>query len=357
MIQHIISRWLLRSFATKRGRPALVQYDKATGEFGKTSPDDFLVEQDAHSDVIEQAIEAIETPAAHAGRRLGKEFRNRRPGIYAMVDETAATNMGADELRPVGSVGGSDLLVTGYEAAWPARSDLRSLASYIGLMYQRSPKLEEAMRQWGQTWNRAAQRVLDELLPGFRVNLDELKNLRARMIPRTERIGQQLEAANWFVVRSPDEESFVLSDCPVVATIALGHDDTWRAIFANEAYVVVMPIGPKIALVVAPGVIPLSRIEPQDLTRTINRLVWRSADRYVLAQDRDALEFALPDAAARGATVAVEQDPNLEIKAMATVLRIVTLVMFRREEKATWIRWDGCRLIVGHDLRQPPIGR
>lgn len=286
MIQHVISRWLLRSFANKHGRPELVQYSKATDDFAETSPDEFLVEVDAHSEVVEEAIEAIETPAAQAGRRLGKHFKGRRPGIYAMVDDLAPTDPSAEELRPVASVGGAQLFVTGYVASWPARSDRRLLANYIGLMYQRSPKLEEAMRLRGQTWERAAQRALDRLMPGFRVNPDDLNAFRARMVARTQRIGQQLEAANWFVVRCPKDESFVLSDCPVVATIALGHDDSWRAILSDESYVVAMPVGPKIALVVAPGMIPLSQIEPPDLTRAINRLMWRSADRYVLAHDR-----------------------------------------------------------------------
>lgn len=365
MIQHVISEWLLRAFArTGPDGPALTQYDKATDTFEETSPGGFLVEHDAHPVVIEHALQAIETPAAQAGRRLAKLFRHLPPGMYAMIDEGGAAVANGEEMRAVGTIEGTSLVLAGYHASWPMRADRRSLASYVGLMYQRSPKVEEAIRQWGLAFDKAAQRVLHQMMPGMRTGLEVFgRTARARMIERTQTIGSQLEAANWFVVRSPDDESFVLSDCPVTATIALGHDDSWRAIFADEAYVVVMPIGPKIALVVAPALVPMSGIETRDLTKTINRLVWRSAGRYVLGRERKVLESALPNHAARRITVAVERDPNADANATAILMAILQQVMrqrfarFQQEEATSWIHWDRCRLVVGHDLRLPPIGQ
>jgi hypothetical protein len=351
VIQHVISEWLLRAFA-RQG--TLGQYDKATDTFDSTSPGAFLVELNAHSVVVEHAIQSIETPAAQAGLRLGKAFRNRPPGLYAMMDDQGPASAVGEEVRAVGVVADTRILIPNFHAPWTTPTDPRSLARYLGLMYQRSPKLEEAMRQWGLAFDRAAQPVLDQIVPGMRTGLETLlQTARARMIPRALRIGEVLETANWFVVRSPDDESFVLSDCPVNATIALGHDDGWRAIFTGEAFAITMAIGPKIALLVAPHLIPISGIETRDLTKAINRIAWRSADRYVLARDRGTLAAVAPELAMRRLTVAVEVDPNLDAKAVATVMDVLRQAMRRvfaaqmRLEANTWTHWDGCRLVIG----------
>ena len=226
-------------------------------------------------------------------------------------------------------------------------------------MYQRSPKLEEAMLQWGVAFDRIAQAVLSETMPGMKTGLGTmLESARSRMIPRALTIGQALEAADWFIVRSPNDESFVLSDSPVNATISLGFDDGWRAILGGEAFAVAMALGPKVAVVVTSLVIPMSRIETRDLTSAINRLAWRSADRYVLARNRDTLEAAAPEPAIRRVRVAVDVDPNFHAKVVATVMGVLNEAMRRvyarhaLREATTWIHWEGCRLVIGQVL--PP---
>jgi hypothetical protein len=55
--QHILSAWLLRAFASSiGGRPTLAVFDKSTGTYETTTPDDFLVELGAHSSETEDEI-------------------------------------------------------------------------------------------------------------------------------------------------------------------------------------------------------------------------------------------------------------------------------------------------------------
>ena len=118
-----------------------------------------------------------------------------------------------------------------------------------------------------------------------------------------------------------------------------------------------MPLGSKIALVIAPQLVPFSNIDPADLTRAINRLIWRSADRYVLGRDRAMLDAALPgaDETQRRSTVDVAFDAEqVAAAATAQVARIVAEVLLRqfvnaylRADEAEWQRWDGCRLVFG----------
>jgi len=357
--QHVISRWLLRAFARPGpGGAGLIQYDKKTDAYQETSPDAFLVEVDAHSPEIERGIERIETPASQAARRLAKRTRTLPPGFYAVVDQDEDIRAAGDGLADVGVVEGMRLLVSRFQIPSPSQVDRLALARYIGLMYQRAPKLEASIIRWGEEYDRAAQSALDRTLPGMKTGLRTmLAGRRSRMLQSAEGMGARLAAANWWVVRPDPNDSFVLSDCPVAATIALGHDDPWRAIFSQESFVVTMPLGPKIALVIAPQMVPFSNIDPADLTRAINRLIWRSADRYVLGRDRAILDAALPgaDETQRRSTVDVAFDAEqVAAAATAQVVRIVAEVLLRqfvnaylRADEAEWQRWDGCRLVFG----------
>jgi hypothetical protein len=172
------------------------------------------------------------------------------------------------------------------------------------------------------------------------------------MLPLATDIGGRLADASWWVVRAGKGEAFVLGDSPVAATLSLGHDDDWRAIFSPESYAVVMPLGPMIALVLAPQrIIPITGIDLDlaGLTRAINRLMWRYADRYVLARDRTQLEAAWPEADEERRRSSVQADGDTERVAMAArrdVTRIVTDLLWRRMSQE-WRHWTSCRLEFG----------
>lgn len=356
MDQHVISEWLLRAFDLDG---QLVLYDKHTDTIEPTSPDDFMVEHDAHGVDVEAGFAAIEGPASRAATRLAKSFKMRPAGVYAMVDEhVPLESRGHRQLRAAGTVAGMTLMLPD-EAIWPRREDRGLLANYVALTYQRSPKLETRTRQMREEFTAAAQEALDVAMPGLRANLaEEFGDARARMIERVPVIGPALEAAGWFVVRAPEDESYVLSDSPVNPTIALGHDDEWRAIFANEAFVVAMPLSPRIAVLIARQVIPISQIDASALTTTINRLVWFHADRYVLARNRRALDAGLPDRSLWQTTVRVPVDEGIRALAIASVHRIVRNVALERSgyaemQRGQVIRWEGCRLVIGRDIRLP----
>jgi len=189
---------------------------------------------------------------------------------------------------------GRRILVSEYQVPLPSQGDRIALGRYAGLMYERAPKNETAIMGFGAKYDLAAQQELDRLMPGMRTGLaTELARRRTRMLAQVTDIGGRLAEANWWVIRAGKGEAFVLGDSPVAATDSLGHDDDWRAIFSPGSYAVVMPLGPTFALIMAPQrILPITGIDVDlaGMTRAINRLMWRYADRYVLAHDRTQLE-------------------------------------------------------------------
>ena len=113
-----------------------------------------------------------------------------------------------------------------------------------------------------------------------------------------------------------------------------------------------MPLGPMVALVLAPQrIIPITGIDLDlaGLTRAINRLMWRYADRYVLARDRSQLEAAWPEEDEERRRSSVQADGDTERVAMAArrdVTRIVTDLLWRRMSQE-WQHWTSCRLEFG----------
>jgi hypothetical protein len=227
-------------------------------------------------------------------------------------------------------------------------------------MYQRAPKLEEAVAEFSRVFDAAAQETLDRLLPGMRTGLlSDIASRRERMLDSARDIGSQLARAHWWVVRAWAEEAFVLGDSPVVTTISLGYDDAWRAIFSDSTYVVIMPLGPSVALLTAPQrLVPVTGIEDvSQASGAINRLSWRSAGRFVVARDRVTLEAVLSEAepTARRAVIPVDYDlARISRAAEVAVDQAVTTVWVRyvlrrwlEEEPHRWRRWEGCRLTFG----------
>lgn len=330
-------------------------YDKATGLYDSVKPDDFLTEVDAHSPAIERGIGDIEGPASQAARRLAKRVKNLPPGLYAVVSSQDETRAVGPAVSDKGVHQGMRLLVSEFQIPSPSDSDRIALANYAGLMYQRAPGTEASMTRWGVGYNRGAQQILDRFMTGVRSRLAaEFAQRRSRMLGRATDIGIRLAGANWWIVRAAADEAFVLGDCPVVAALSLGHDDGWRAIFAHDSYVVVMALSPKIALLVAPRLlIPITDIEIDDqlagITRAINRLMWRHADRYVVARDRTQLDAAWPqanDEQRRSSVHAADQIEHGEIGGRRDAMRIVADLWWRLHDQS-WQRWTACRLEFG----------
>jgi hypothetical protein len=350
--QHTISGWLLRAFA--KGSH-LAAYAKGTGTYEDVDPEDFLIEIDAHSHSIEHGIGRIEGPAADAARNLAKWVRGQHlpAGLYAVSPTENASHFGPPGVKNMGVREGMRLFVGERDIPSPKPDERAALARYVGLMYQRAPRTEQAILAWGRAFDVAAQSVLDRLLPGFHTGLQtELSHRRRRMLEMASRIGDRLVGASWWLVVAGSGEAFILGDAPVAATISLGHDDEWRAILAAESYAVVMPLSPQIALLMAPqGLIPITGIDEDlsGLVIAINRLVWRRAGSYVLARERSHLQAVWPDA---GASIAdrsndVAMDAKHGAEAGARVGLSIAVEVGFRQMQAQWQRWTGCTLVFG----------
>lgn len=354
MDQHVISEWLLRAFAGNApGGPTLALYDKTTGLYDSAQPGDFMIEVDAHSTAIERGIGEIEAPASRAAIRLAKRVKNLPSGLYAVVPSHAAIQSSGPAMSDKGVHEGRRILVSEYQVPSPSHADRIALGRYAGLMYERAPKNETAIMRFGTSYDLAAQQALDRLMPGTRTGLaTELPRRRSRMLAQATEIGGRLAQVNWWVVRAGKGEAFVLGDSPVVATRSLGYDDDWRAIFSAESYAVVMPLGPTFALIIAPQrILPITGldIDLAGLTRAINRLMWRHADRYVLARDRTQLESAWPEAddeQRRSSVDANVDTAHVAIAAERDVTSIVAEVWWRRV-RPEWQHWTSCRLEFG----------
>lgn len=133
----------------------------------------------------------------------------------------------------------------------------------------------------------------------------------------------------------------------------LGHDDEWRAILSGQTYVVAMPLGPELALLMAPQLLMPVNVDasPVSIVAAINRLSWRLASRYVVGRDAAALDAAWPataDPAARLATASPPVDLGGVIrKASADTIGIVTMTEFKFAERTGWRHWRGCELYFG----------
>jgi hypothetical protein len=350
--QHTISGWLLRAFA-KGGH--LAAYAKETGAYVEVDPKDFLIEVDAHSDSIENGIARIEGPASTAARNLAKWVRNQQlpAGLYAIAPTESVSHFGPPGVKDVGVHEGMRLYVGERDIPSPKPGERAALARYAGLMYQRAPRTEEAILAWGRGFDLAAQSVLDRFLPGFQTGLQtELAHRRTRMLEMASHIGDRLVSATWWLVVAAPDEAFILGDAPVAATLSLGHDDEWRAILAPESYAVVMPLNPRMALLIAPqGLIPITGIDDDlsGLVLAINRLMWRRAGSYVLARERSDLEAVWPaaDAAKARASNDIAMDAQHGAEAGLRVGLSILLEVSLRQLVGQWQRWEGCGLRFG----------
>jgi hypothetical protein len=350
--QHTISEWLLRAFA-KGNR--LVAYAKQTRAYEEVDPEDFLIEVDAHSDSVEAGIGRIEGPASAAARNLAKWVRSQQlsAGLYAISPTENVSHFGPPGIKDMGVHEGMRLFVGERDIPSPKPAERAALARYAGLMYQRAPRTEEAILAWGRAFDIAAQSVLDRFLPGFHTGLQtEVAHRRTRMLEMASHIGDRLVSASWWLVVAGPDEAFVLGDAPVAATISLGHEDEWRAILAPESYAVVMPLSPRIALLIAPqGLIPITGIDDDlsGMVLAINRLMWRRAGSHVLARERSHLEAVWPDAKTARASASndVALDAQHGAEAGSRVGHSIVVEVSLRQVVGHWQRWDGCKLQFG----------
>jgi hypothetical protein len=318
-----------------------------------------MTEVDAHSTAIEHGIGDIEGPASRAALQLAKRVKILPPGLYAVVSSQAETRAVGPALSDKGVHEGLRLLVSEHQIPSPSQADRIALGRYAGLMYQRAPKNETAIMRFGAEYDLRAQQALDRLLPGMRTGLTtELARPRSRMLALAADMGGRLAEATWWVARAGIGDAFVLGDSPVAATVSLGHDDDWRAIFSPESYAVVMPLGPTFALIMAPQrIIPISGIDVDlaGVTRAINRLMWRHADRYVLARHRAQLEAAWPEADDEQRRSSVDANVDIEHVGKAAARDVMSIVtdVWRHRVNQEWQHWTSCRLEFGWQLWPP----
>lgn len=345
MDQHVIPEWLLKAFSVEapRGR-VLATYNKASGEYGQAIPSKFMVEVDAHPTDVEAAFGKIESAAALASTRLVGRVEALSPGLYSVTDEDNLT--AAEDLQEVGQHGKMRLLLADRQVASPPQADREALGRFAALMYQRSPAIEAARAEVSEHYARGVRAVVQTLPSAMRSDFNWLADeARSRMVDSAHSLGPGLGSATWFVVRAGEGESFVLGDCPIAATVSLGHDDVWRPILSSSSFALAMPLSPRVALLMAPQrLLPLSGVQQvSEFVPSINRLIWRWAGQYVLAPRQANLEGALDDAdeATRRAAVKIEIDPAGAYRSgIHDMTRIFAEVIW-------WHRWEGCRRLLG----------
>ena len=289
--QHVISRWLLNRFArTEPGGLTLTVFDKQTGTVSSVPPSRFLTLVDDHSHDVEVALGRLEDPAARAVSRLLERAESISPGPCPLFGDR--DNLEEDPaLREVTRepVEGMRLFAVPRWLAEPPPDDRLAIARYLGLMFTRAPKMEQAISEIHDVVRAAYEdevaATAPALLEGTRAALDEhLTNARFVGLRTPEEQSEAFAAMPWYVVRAPDDEPFVLGDSPVVATIQIGHDeDSWRPLLSETTYVVCMPLSARVCLIAAPqSVLPVGVESPLEIAGAINRLSWRWADRYVV---------------------------------------------------------------------------
>lgn len=350
--QHVISEFLLREFARMVDqRRTLTAFDKRTGVVSGIDVRTFLTEPDAHAADVEQAFHAIETKAARAIYELRKSMRAVPPGMYAVGAERIIEG---DPVEDVGVHQGMRLFVSRHQVEALPPAEHEALLRFVALMYQRAPGMEASILEFGRAYDAAVRTTLARFRPQYSVPLmTDRENYRRRITARALDIAEKLRHANWWLVRADASATFVLGDSPVVATISLGHDDEWRAILSGQTYVVAMPLGPELALLIAPQVLMPVNVDSSvaSIVAAINRLSWRLSARYVVGRDAVALETAWPpavDPEGRRATALPPVDLEGVInKASADTIRIVTTSEYGVAERTGWRHWRGCALEFG----------
>ena len=352
MEQHVISAFLLRGFArVVDQRRTLTAFDKRSGTHVEIDVRDFLTESDTHPVEVEHDFNLVETKAARAIFELRKSMRAVAPGMYAVGSERLIEG---DPIEDVGVHEGTRLYVTRHQVAGLPPAEQEALLRFVALMYQRAPGMEAAILEFGRAYDAAVRETLARYRPWYSVPLvTDRAGYRQRITARALDIAGKLRPANWWLVKTEPPSTFVLGDSPVVATISLGHDDKWRAILSSETYVVAMPLGPELALLMAPQLVMPVVVDAglRSIVGAVNRLSWRHAARYVVGCDAAALDAAWPptvDADGRRATVSPPVDlEHLGSKASADTIGIVITTELRVAMVAGWLHWDRCRLVFG----------
>ncbi len=342
MDQHALTGWHLRSFA-RHNRVAM--YDKESDAFDAVSPGDAAVEVDAHSATVESGFAAIEARGSQASRDLVKRTRHLPPGLYSIATDVGVTTMTPAAVRGGGTFNGMHLLIPAGEIPAMPAAHRHSMARYAALTNQRGPTVESAIRAFNADFELASQLAVQALAPRpFAVSIGaEIDDIRGRMIDSSVSMADRLIAMDWWVLRAEAGSAFVLGDSPAIASIGLGYDDRWRAIFDTSSMLLAMPLSPDVALLIAPrSVMPLSASAVADGTKALNRQIWRWAHRYVFARSQQDLEEACPGSALDDRCYRVDaRQPadRIAMIARGEVGKLFALVL--------WKRRVGCRLVFG----------
>ena len=297
MRQHIIPRWYLDRFArdTTGGR-ILAAYEKATTACRDVPPTRFMTATDDHDAEIEAELGRLESPAAAAVQALDERVRALPPGLYRVAGERDEDRDATEApIRDGGVIEDMHLFVADRQIRRLPSDERRALARFAALMYSRAPKIERAMRLVSDAYVRGIRTAVASY--GKTIDIDhtvflsaELERTRWLGLREADQIAGPLENATWWVLRSGPNEEFILGDSPVVVTLQLGHDDAWRRLLGDDGYVIAMPLGPELALLIA-NLLTVG-VEAEEFVGALNRHSWKWAEDFTMGTDCEVLRTA-----------------------------------------------------------------
>ena len=288
MRQHVIPRWLLSRFSrSEAGGLVIAAHNKLSGECRDDVPTRFMVERDDHDDEIEIELGRIEGPAANAAHLIDERTDDIAPGVWRIADATDANvDVPGPELRDGGVIEEMRLMVGDRQLRRLPSVERDAMARFMALMYSRAPKIQRAVDEIV----RAYVKGIGVGISGYGQRLDlgattyigaEIERSRWHGLREADRISQPLTTTTWWIIKARPEQSFVLGDSTVLATLALGHDDQWRRLIDPDSYAVIMPISPATAIVVG-RLIPMA-VPAEEFVGAVNLLSWKWAEDYIMS--------------------------------------------------------------------------
>ncbi len=350
-----MSRWLLENFVgeTKAGR-RLAVFDKVTGRIHPKATSQVSIEVDGHSREIEDRLQKLESPAALAARHLASRMANLQSGIVALHGEQDGPET-SESLGPLGPpIGGFRFQKALRTRALPPSAEQKTLAEFAALMFSRSPLVADGMRIHAKAWNEGVQTALMQLgapipLPrSLRDRLDAVEDAaKWGGLQSVQELGGSLLSHKWWLLKAPVDEPFILGDAPVFGTLSIGYDSGWTKLLGDDVLTVVFPFAPDLALLFASlTFIPWSLSEPSEISRWINEMSWKRADKQVFARCRSDLEHVMARVVDPKQTVG----PRIEVDGT----RVLGAIHASEAVAGECWRWrDAYRLRCG--FGQPPL--
>lgn len=282
----------------------LTAYEKGSGRYRDVPPTRFMVAEDDHNLEIEQQLGRIESPASAAARLIDERTRDLPRGLYRIADaRDPDIDLIDAPMRDGGVVEDIRLVVADRQIRMLPDAERRALARFIALMYSRAPKIERAMRVVTEAYVAGIRAAVASYGRAIDINAttflgEELERARWLALRDANRLADPLHATTWWVLRAGPEEEFVIGDSTVIVTLQLGHDDIWRRLLNDDGYVIVMPLGPGLALIIATAL--LHGVELDKFVPAVNRHSWKWAEDFVMGRDRAVIESVAADFVASG---------------------------------------------------------